>query len=143
MTRCSRALAAALVVLPALALTGVPTHADAASTAASHSVSSARPTVYTVTGRVVRFGNGRPVRNVRVSTFDGNDTDFLAADLTNRDGRFTMTVTSSDDTFGIYVQGGRAGFQNGWLGCDKTLKPTFGDACTFGPQVGKIRIKVA
>ncbi|WP_170286150.1 hypothetical protein [Nocardioides rubriscoriae] len=136
-----RGAVALLAVLPALAVLAPATPADAApeqvapATAARMSVA--------VTGRVVRFTNGRPARGVRVSAYDAGETDFLGADLTDEDGRFGIRVGDQYEEFGIYVRGARVGLQNGWLGCDRTLKPTFGDACTFSAAVGRIRIKAA
>jgi hypothetical protein len=123
MSRHLRAARAAQARGPAGAVLG----ASPPATATPDRVAPSRPTAYTVTGRVVRFGNGRPVRNVRVAAYDGNDRDFLGADLTGRDGAFTIRVVAGDDTFGIYVQGARAGVEHGWLGCDKTPKPTPGE----------------
>ncbi len=137
MTSRLRIGAALLAVLPALAVLGPATPADAAP----ERVDPAGRMSVAVTGRVVRFANGRPVRNVRVTAYDAGETDLLGADLTDAQGRFGIRVGDQFEEFGIYVQGARVGLQNGWVGCDRTLKPTFGDACTFSATVGKIRIK--
>ena len=142
------ALTALLAAVPAAAVAAGPTTATAAPVPAASPAEVAAvavaPEVYTVTGRVVRSATDRPVRGVRVSAYEAGETDFLGADLTDARGRFVITrVVAADNEFGIYVQGRRIGLQNGWVGCDKTVYPTFGDACTHSTPVGRIRIKVA
>lgn len=142
--RRSRASVVALLALaPTLLSVAPPFGASAApSRSAAQVQTAAPPDTYTVTGRVVRVSNGRPVRGVRVSATNANETGFIGSDLTDAEGRFVMRgVTADDNEFGIYVQGARVGFENGWVGCDRTLKPTFGDACTLSSPTGKIRIK--
>ncbi len=141
-----RAALVALVALPALAVVGPAPHAHAALDRSAGEARvegrvEARQDLYVVTGRVVRFGNGRPVRGVRVSLYEGNPRDFLAADTTDANGRFAVRFSAADDGFGVMVQGNRVGYQNGWVGCDLTVKRTFGAACVHGTTVAPIRIK--
>lgn len=129
------AAAALLATLPVLTAVGAPT----ASQAAPAPVAEKAPTT-TVSGKVVRFSNGRPIQGAVVRIFDASETDFIGSVTTGQYGNYKGTFRGDYEEFGIKIIGPR-GFQSGWLGCDRTLKPTFGDACTFGVEVPTARVK--
>lgn len=137
------AAVAAAALAPALTYAG-PTTADASAPApASVSRGGGPPTAYTVTGKVVRFSNGRPVKGVRVTAYGAIPSEGpLGSDLTNAEGRYVIRgAVATDNEFHILVNGTRVDYERGWRGCDGTLKPTAGDACTFSTPIGVTRIK--
>ncbi|MFB9315444.1 hypothetical protein [Nocardioides plantarum] len=130
-------LIAALSLLPALTTIGSPSQA-----AGEPSGTAARSV--TVTGKVVMWGTRRPVRNIYVAAYDAGERHRLAYDYTASDGRFSITgIANGKEEFGIYVRGSRYGLQNGWVGCNKGVKATFAQACTFSAAVGLVIIKKA
>lgn len=133
-----------LLVVPVLAAIGAPGQASAG--AGSRVTAAAAPTT-TVTGRVVRFNNGKPVAGVRVLVHDvgapDDDNVLLGSDLTDRDGRYVVTFRGDHEEFGIRVAGRRVGFQNGWLGFRRLLYPSFAEATSWGITPGAARIKVS
>lgn len=133
-------LAVVLALLPLLALALVGPRADAAP--ATSSGTAARASV-TVTGTVVWTSNGRPIRGVTVYAYKYDGRTRLGSGLTDGNGRFRISTPGDEEEFGIYVQGKKVGYAYGWVGCDKTLKPTFGAACTHSAAVGKVKIKKA
>ena len=139
---------AALVAVTLMGALGLNSPNGQAAVPATSSVTTGSQdtakVVLTVTGRVVRFNNGNPVRNVRVSAYEAVPDGSLGSDLTDRDGRFVIRgVEAEDDELGILVDGRRVGFERGWVTCTKTLVSSWGDACTFSSQVGKVRIKTS
>lgn len=143
MSHASRRLGAAaalLVALPLITSVGAPAVSQAAPAPGASAAAKAVTTV--VSGKVVRFNNGRPVQGATVRIFDASETDFLGSVTTNAQGNYKATFRGDYEEFGIKIIGPR-GFQTGWLGCDRTLKPTFGDACTFGVNVPTARIKAS
>lgn len=96
-----------------------------------------------VSGVVVSSVNGERLRGINVSTraIDALGT-VLHSDVTDANGFFRIPVFI--DEFGLRVEGGSRGFENGWTGCRRVVVRTWGQACSFGAgRVGKIRLDPA
>ncbi len=143
MTRLRTSAVALLALAPALALAGPASTAGASAPADAVTRGGGPPTAYTVTGKVVRLSNGRPVRGLRVVAYGAIPSEGpLGSDLTDSDGRYVIRgAVATDNEFHILVNGERVGYERGWRGCDGRLKPTAGDACTFSTPIGLTRIK--
>jgi hypothetical protein len=141
--RLRAALVVLLLLLPGTAVTALAGPAGAGA-AAPRAAAAGAEDLYTVTGRVVRLANGRPVQGVRVTAYEVAPLEPRGAATTGAEGWFVIRgVRLKDSEVGVYVNGSRVGFRQGWVGCDKTLKPTWGAACSHSVAVGLIRITKA
>lgn len=139
------ALLALLLLLPGAVVAALASPAGAVAALPRASETRLDDT-YVVHGRVVRTVGRRVVgvRGVKVTAYEVSPLDPRGNDLTDADGRFVIRgVQLQDSEVGVYVNGSRVGFDRGWVGCDKTLKPTWGGACSQGTAVGWIRITPA
>lgn len=144
-TRLRTVLLALVLLLPGAVVTALAAPADAGAAPAPAARGGAEGT-YTVTGRVARVVNGRlvGVGGVRVTAYEVYPLDPRGAVNTGPEGWFAIRgVQLKDSEVGVYVNGSRVGYRQGWVGCDKTLKPTWGAACSHGVAVGLVRITKA
>lgn len=93
-----------------------------------------------ISGVVVNAANGNRLRGIKVSTRDVNALGVvLNADTTDVNGFFRIPVWGEE--FGLRVNGGSRGFENGWVGCARGVVPTWGQACSHGVgRIGNIRL---
>lgn len=85
-----------------------------------------------VMGRVVDSQTGLPVSDATVNVWNemvGSEwEEFQGTATTNASGRFRVGRLTGEE-HGIEVLGPE-GYESGWLGCDGTVVPTWGDACS-------------
>lgn len=145
-TRLRTVLLALVLLIPGAVVAALVAPADAVTPGApaAPAARGGAADTYTVTGRVVRLANGRPVQGVRVTAYEVFPLEPRGAATTGPEGWFVIRgVELKDSEVGVYVNGSRVGFRQGWVGCDKTLKPTWGAACSHGVAVGLVRITKA
>jgi hypothetical protein len=140
-TRRSLAAAAAAVALTAPLAAVAATVPSASAAGAGGAVASADAKVETfIRGRVVNAANGNPVAGVLVTVRDVVSLKVVAKDTTDAMGVYRVTGLT-DEEYGIKLNGRRAGFETGWLACNRTVVPTWGEACSHGTgRLGPARL---
>jgi hypothetical protein len=92
-----------------------------------------------VRGTIVNNG-GNPVSGILVRVRDV-DTGTDYKDVTNAMGVFRVDVPATAEEFSIRVNGRAEGFETGYLACNHTIVPTWGESCSQGAgRIGKYRI---
>jgi hypothetical protein len=97
-----------------------------------------------VRGRVLDPTTKEPVAAARVvvTAPTGLLRDRIAATMTRENGLFVVHGIAVEE-IGIFVRG-PAGYEHGWLACDRTIVPTWGAACSHTPgRVGAILLDPA
>lgn len=90
-------------------------------------------------GRVVDSETGNPVAGAVVESWDELLGAVEGTGTTHRGGVFRIAPLVGEE-HGVYVEGPQ-GYESGWLGCDLTVVPSFGDACTHSlGNLGRIRL---
>jgi carboxypeptidase family protein len=84
-----------------------------------------------IRGTVVNSHTHNPVPGVAVTVRDPVSLDVVGSDTTNADGVYRVTGLTSDE-YAIKFNGSARGYETGFLACDHSVVPTYGDACTFG-----------
>ncbi|MDZ5622234.1 transthyretin-like family protein [Nocardioides bizhenqiangii] len=93
-----------------------------------------------ISGTVVNAATGNRLRGINVSTRDAQHLGVvLDADVTDVNGFFRIPIFGED--FGLRVNGGARGFENGWRACNGGVVPTWGEACASPiGRIGRVRL---
>jgi hypothetical protein len=92
----------------------------------------AAPPTDVVTGTVVDSGSGERLGGVEITVYDALLGTTYGTTTTNGGGRFRLTGIE-DEEIAVHVDGSAVGHETGYLSCEGTVVPTFGEACTTSP----------
>jgi hypothetical protein len=92
-------------------------------------------------GKVVNAGTGAGVSGILVTLRDPVTLDMIARDTTNANGVYRMEGLDSDE-YAIKFNGSAKSYETGFLACNHSVVPTYGQACTFAPgHEGQARLQ--
>lgn len=98
-----------------------------------------------ITGRAVDSRTGNPLAGVRVAGVkvleSGATVRLTTMGVTDRVGRFWITLPARYahyDGLGIRFNGSRVGYEAGYAACGHGVVRTWGEACSFGDQPGRL-----
>jgi hypothetical protein len=84
-----------------------------------------------IRGVVVNSHTHNPVSGIAVTVRDPVSLDPIGGDTTNANGVYKIDGLTSDE-YAIKFNGSARGYETGYLACDHSVVPSFGQACTFG-----------
>jgi hypothetical protein len=123
----SALIATTAMSMPALADTGQPSSDKGAATY--------------IRGVAVKAGNGTPIPGVLVTIRDIDDLSVVGSDVTNSNGVYRIDGLTEDE-YAVKFNGRSVGFEIGFLACNKSVVPTWGQACSFGTgNLGQARLQ--
>lgn len=84
-------------------------------------------------GKLVNPATGNPVKGVTVKVFRINTEHLLGQDRSGPAGRFRIEgLSAADEELDVRVNGSAVHYETGWVGCNHSVVPSFGAACTYG-----------
>jgi hypothetical protein len=95
-----------------------------------------------VPGSVTDRRQGYQVRGVLMEAVRSRRSEVLAADATASTGVFRRTGLTAHH-FRLRATGREVGHEDGWVTCDRQVRPSLDDACRLVPSSNLWRIRIA